>query len=232
MQSAPISPGAARPLYVIRATPNVFALEPAVLWEYRSLVWLLVLRDFRIKYRQSVFGACWLLLHPFGSVCLYSFIFGNLARMPSDNVPFAPFNYVGLLPWMFFSASLPAVTQCLLANSHLLQKVYFPRILLPVQALVSALVDFLILLVIQIGILCLFGYAPGGTSSGCPCLSAGRCSRAWQWGSAWPASTWALSRRRLRPELPDSALVLRHPDRVFDPSTSSVRAEDSLSSIR
>src|SRR4051794_14766027 len=83
------------PYTMIRSEQSGLALNLAGLWQYRMMIWLLVVRDFKIRYRQSAMGAFWILLHPFMSVFLYTFIFGSLARMPSDNVPYALFNYVG-----------------------------------------------------------------------------------------------------------------------------------------
>lgn len=150
----------APPHTMIRSQPSSVSLDLAGLWQYRTMIWLLVLRDFKIRYRQSAMGAIWIIMHPFFSVFLYTFIFGSLARMPSDNVPYALFNYVGLIPWLFFSASLPAVAQSLVSNSYLVQKVYFPRILLPIYAVCSSLTDFLVMLVIQFGVLFYVGFYP------------------------------------------------------------------------
>src|SRR5207248_8372091 len=105
------------PYTKIRVGPGRLALDMVGLWQYRMMIWLLIVRDFKIRYRQSAMGALWIVLHPFFSVFMYTFVFGTLAKMPSDNVPYPLFNYVGLIPWIFFSNALPAVAQSLVSHS-------------------------------------------------------------------------------------------------------------------
>src|SRR5580704_8316791 len=102
----------------IRPHAGTWRLDLPTLWRFRSMVYLLVWRDFKVKYKQSALGALWIILQPFGNVFLYSFIFGSLARMPSDEVPYALFNYVGLLPWLLFATCLPSVSGSLVSNTH------------------------------------------------------------------------------------------------------------------
>jgi lipopolysaccharide transport system permease protein len=153
--SAPVQPH-----IKIRTGASSLALDLVGLWQYRMMIWLLIVRDFKIRYRQSAMGAVWIVLHPFFSVIMYTFIFGTLARMPSDDVPYALFNYVGLIPWIFFSNALPAVAQSLVSHSYLIQKVYFPRILLPIYAVCSCISDLIVMLVIQFGVLWFTGFSP------------------------------------------------------------------------
>jgi lipopolysaccharide transport system permease protein len=151
---------AERPHIHIKPSKGGWTLDLGLLWSYRSVVFLLIWRDFKVKYKQSAFGAFWIILHPFCSVILYSFLFGKLAKMPSDNVPYFLFNYVAMAPWMLFASSLAAVSQSLIANAQLIQKVYFPRVLLPIHGMLSCLPDFLILFGIQIILLSVVGFVP------------------------------------------------------------------------
>jgi hypothetical protein len=114
-----------RPHIHIKPSPGTWSLDLGLLWRYRSIVYLLVWRDFKVKYKQSAFGALWLVLHPFCNVLLYSFFFGMVAKLPSDGQPYFLFNYVGMVPWMLFSGCLASVGQSLLANSHLIQTSWY-----------------------------------------------------------------------------------------------------------
>ncbi len=144
----------------IRPDRRVLGLDLAELWRFRSMVMLLVWRDFKVKYKQSALGAAAIIIQPFFSVILYSFVFGNLAKMDSEGRPYAIFNYVGMLPWILFSSALSSVSSSLVSNSHLIQKIHFPRALLPFYGAMTCVPDFLVQFVIQIGVLTCFGYFP------------------------------------------------------------------------
>lgn len=111
------------------------------LWAYRELLWVFVLRDVKVRYRQTVLGAAWAILRPVLSMVIFTVIFGRLAGMPSDGYPYAVFVYAGLLPWTFFANAVGSSGGSVLASAHLVTKVYFPRLIIPLAASAGGLVD-------------------------------------------------------------------------------------------
>ena len=114
------------------------------LWAYRELLWVLMARDVKVRYRQTVLGAAWAILRPFTTMVIFSVVFGRLAQMPSDGYPYPVFVYAGLLPWTFFAGGIAASGHSLIGSSHLISKVYFPRLVIPLASAGSGLVDLLI----------------------------------------------------------------------------------------
>ena len=120
------------------------------LWEYRELLYFFCWRDIKVRYKQTALGATWALLQPFMTMVIFSVIFGRFAKMPSDGVPYPIFAYCGLLPWQLFAFALSETSNSLVGNAHLITKVYFPRLLVPVAGLLTGLVDFAIAFVLLI----------------------------------------------------------------------------------
>jgi lipopolysaccharide transport system permease protein len=114
------------------------------LWAYRELLWVLTMRDIRVRYKQTVLGAAWAIVRPVLTMLIFSVIFGHLAKMPSDGYPYPVFVYAGLLPWIFFSAAIGASGQSLVGSANLVSKVYFPRLIIPLSSVGAGLVDLLI----------------------------------------------------------------------------------------
>jgi lipopolysaccharide transport system permease protein len=114
------------------------------IWKYRTVLYIFVWRDIKIRYKQTVLGAFWAIIQPFFTMVVFTVFFGNLAKMPSENIPYPVFSYSALVPWTFFSTSLSLTGNCLIANSNMLRKIYFPRIALPLSNVLSGLVDFCI----------------------------------------------------------------------------------------
>jgi lipopolysaccharide transport system permease protein len=114
------------------------------LWAYRELLGFIAWRDISVRYKQSVLGVLWALLTPLVTVAVFTLIFGRVAKIPSDGIPYPVFCYVGLLPWLFFAQSVQRATQSMVAERNLLTKVYFPRLLVPISATLAPLVDFAI----------------------------------------------------------------------------------------
>lgn len=114
------------------------------LWAYRELLWVLVGRDLKVRYRQAVLGAAWAVLRPVTTMIIFSIVFGQLAKMPSDGLPYPIFAYAALLPWTFFAGAITASSASLVGSAHLVSKVYFPRLIIPVTAVGAGLVDLLI----------------------------------------------------------------------------------------
>lgn len=120
---------------------------------YHELLYFLVWRDIKVKYKQTVLGASWAVLQPLITMVIFSLLFGRLAQVPSDGVPYPIFVYTGLLPWIYFSTSISNSGNSLVANSSLITKVYFPRVIIPTAAALSGLLDFLIASVILVGMM-------------------------------------------------------------------------------
>jgi lipopolysaccharide transport system permease protein len=133
---------------VIQPTKGWAALKLGEVWEYRDLLYFLIWRDLKGRYRQTALGPLWFVLQPLMSMVLYSLIFGSIARLPSDNQPYTVFTYVALLPWGFFSNAVSAGTNSLLGSIGLISKVYFPRLIAPLAQMLSSLVDMAISLII------------------------------------------------------------------------------------
>lgn len=128
---------------VVNIGPHAQSL-PALLrelWQYRELLWVLAARDVKIRYKQTVFGVAWALFQPFLSMVVFSIVFGRLAKIPTEGVPYPVFVYAGLLPWTFFSGAFSSSANALINMSGLLSKVYFPRLLVPLSPLGAHLVD-------------------------------------------------------------------------------------------
>jgi lipopolysaccharide transport system permease protein len=131
------------------------------LWSYRELFYVLAKRDLTVRYRQTVIGVAWALLRPFLTMVIFTFIFGSVAKLPTEGTaPYALMVYAGLLPWQFVSTGLSESANSLLNNSALISKVYFPRLIVPISSVVVTFVDFLVSLAILVGMMVWFQYLP------------------------------------------------------------------------
>ncbi len=134
----------------------------ADLWRYRELFLILAWRDVAVRYKQTVIGAGWAFVRPFLTMVVFTVLFGHLAKLAADsNVPYAIVVFAGLLPWTLFSSVVGDVSSSVVANSHLVSKVYFPRLIVPLATVVVALVDFVVSLSILAGLMVFYGFAPG-----------------------------------------------------------------------
>jgi lipopolysaccharide transport system permease protein len=133
----------------------------AELWKYRELVFFLVWRDVKVRYKQTVLGVAWALFQPLSTMLVFSLFFGRLARMPSDGLPYPVFALAGLVPWMFFSFGLNEAANSLVASRHLITKVYFPRLAVPLAPVLAGLVDFAIALVLLFLVMGWYDIVPG-----------------------------------------------------------------------
>ena len=114
------------------------------LWAYRELLTVLTMRDIKVRYKQTVLGAGWAIIRPFLTMVIFSVVFGQLAKMPSDGYPYPVFVYAALLPWTFFAAAISTSGQSLIGSSGLVSKVYFPRLIIPLSSVGAGLIDLLI----------------------------------------------------------------------------------------
>jgi lipopolysaccharide transport system permease protein len=134
----------------------------ADLWHYRELFAILAWRDVSVRYKQTVVGILWAVLRPLLTMVVFTVIFGNLAKLPSDGAtPYPVLVFAGMLPWFLFSSILSDASTSLVSNANLISKVYFPRLIVPTSAAVVALVDFAVNLLILFGIMAWFGFMPG-----------------------------------------------------------------------
>ena len=130
------------------------------LWNYRELFYFLAWRDIIVRYKQTVIGVLWSVIRPFLTMVVFTFIFGNIAKMPSDGVPYPILVYVAMLPWQFFSTILSESSNSLISNSNMISKIYFPRLVIPTSTVIVSLVDLLISLVILVGLMIFYGFVP------------------------------------------------------------------------
>lgn len=135
-----------RPTVVIRPETGWQAVDLRELWQFRDLLYTLGMRDITLRYRQTALGVLWVILQPLLAAGIFSFVFGRVARLPSDGIPYFVFSFAGLLGWNAFSNTLTKASGSLLGNTNLVQKVYFPRMILPIATVFSSLVDFVVAL--------------------------------------------------------------------------------------
>jgi len=136
------------------------ALDLKSIWAYRELLYFLVWRDVKVRYKQTLLGALWAILQPFLTMVVFSIFFGRLAGVPSDGLPYPVFVYAALLPWQLFSYALNESGNSLIANQRLITKIYFPRLVIPVSAVLAGLVDFAIAFVVLIGLMAYYRIYP------------------------------------------------------------------------
>ena len=132
------------PVVIIEANRRSLWLDLQKLWHYRDLLFVLTVRDIKVRYKQTVLGILWVVIQPVFMMVFFTLIFGRLAGMPSDGVPYPIFAYAGLLPWTFFSNALNSSANSLVGNSSLITKVYFPRMIIPIASVGAVLIDFII----------------------------------------------------------------------------------------
>ena len=130
------------------------------IWEYRELLYFFTWRDLKVRYKQTFIGVSWAVFQPLITMIVFSVFFGKLANMPSDDIPYPIFVYVGLLLWQFFSGSLTQISNSFVDHKNIITKVYFPRIIMPISATITKFVDFLIASVILVGLMIYYGYLP------------------------------------------------------------------------
>jgi lipopolysaccharide transport system permease protein len=154
-------PVAERP--VLRITPpgGWFDLDLREVWAFRELVYFFVWRDLKVRYKQTAIGAAWAVLQPFMTMIVFSLIFGVLAKIPSHGLPYPVFYYSALLPWTYFAGALQNATNTVVDQQRVITKVYFPRLVLPIAAVISGLVDFALGFVVFLGMQLYYHILPG-----------------------------------------------------------------------
>ncbi|HVG31098.1 MAG TPA: ABC transporter permease [Pyrinomonadaceae bacterium] len=147
---------------ILRVEPSRgwVSLKLPELWAYRELLYFLVWRDIKVRYKQTALGAAWAVIQPFFTMVVFSLFFGRLGKMPSDNIPYPIFAYAALVPWTFFANGLTESSNSLVGSANLIKKVYFPRLAVPVAAVLSGLVDFAVAFVVLVALMLYYGVAP------------------------------------------------------------------------
>ena len=148
------------PWVVIDAATGGSAVNLRELWHYRDLLYFLTWRDIAVRYKQTALGVLWAILQPLLSMVVFTIFLGRLAGVPSDGVPYPIFSYLGLLPWMYFSGAVTRSGASVVGSANLLTRVYFPRVLVPLSATLSALVDFAIAFAVLGGLMGWYGIRP------------------------------------------------------------------------
>ncbi len=156
------SPGqSSMPTTVIQPAHGWEAVNLGEIWSYRELLYFLTWRDVKVRYKQTAIGAGWAVLQPFLTMVVFSIIFGRLVGVPSEGVPYPVFAYAALLPWTFFATAVNRSGTSLVNDANLISKVYFPRLVVPIAAVLAQMVDFLVAFTILVGMMLFYGIVPG-----------------------------------------------------------------------
>ena len=145
---------------VIRPSRGWVALRLKDLWEYRELIYFLTWRDLKVRYKQTIMGTAWAIIQPFMTMVVFTIFFGRLAKIPSDGIPYPIFAYAALVPWTFFANGLTQCSNSLVGDANLITKVYFPRLAIPLSAILSGIVDFGVAFLVLIGMMLFYGIIP------------------------------------------------------------------------
>ncbi|MBW2121984.1 MAG: ABC transporter permease [Deltaproteobacteria bacterium] len=144
----------------IRPSKGWVSLGLKELWEYRELLYFLIWRDVKVRYKQTVLGAAWAVIQPFFTMVVFTIFFGRMAKIGSDGLPYPIFSYTGLLPWLFFAHGLNQCSNSLVGSSNLIKKVFFPRLVIPVSAVLSGVVDSVIAFSVLLVMMAWYGIWP------------------------------------------------------------------------
>ena len=148
------------PILNIEPSNTWVSLKLGELWQYRELLYFLIWRDIKVRYKQTALGAAWAIIQPLFSMLIFSLFFGRLAQMPSDGIPYPLFSLAALVPWTFFANGLNQSSNSLVASANLLKKVYFPRLVIPIATVLAGVVDFALSFVVLLGLMAFYGIAP------------------------------------------------------------------------
>ncbi len=148
------------PVLLIRPKKGLVALNLREIWAYRELLYFLVWRDIKVRYKQTALGAAWAVIQPVMTMVVFSVFFGRLAKVPSDGLPYPVFAYTALLPWQLFAFALTESSNSLVGSQNLITKVYFPRLVIPLASVLAGVVDFLIAFVVLLGLMLYYGIRP------------------------------------------------------------------------
>jgi len=148
------------PVVRIEASKGWVSLRLRELWDYRELLYFLIWRDVKVRYKQTVLGAAWAIIQPLFTMVIFSLFFGRLAKIPSDGIPYPIFSYAALVPWGLFSKGLSGGANSLVGGARLIRKVYFPRLAMPIATVMGGIVDFALAFVVLLGMMFAYGIVP------------------------------------------------------------------------
>lgn len=145
---------------IIKPSSKIQFLNIKELWSYRELIASFVKRDIQVRYRQTIIGGLWAIIQPFSTMVIFSFFFGHLAKISGGGVPYTIFSYAGLLLWTYFTGAITASSGSMVASAGLITKVYFPRIIIPISATITGLLDYMVASVVLIGLMLYYQIVP------------------------------------------------------------------------
>ena len=146
--------------YRVQPSKGWVSLKFRELWQYRELLYFLIWRDVKVRYKQTALGAAWAIIQPLLTMVVFSLFFGRLAKVPSDGLPYPLFSYAALVPWTFFSHGLTHASHSLVGNANLIKKVYFPRLMIPCGTVLAGTIDFVLAFGVLLGMMVYYGVTP------------------------------------------------------------------------
>jgi lipopolysaccharide transport system permease protein len=157
---------------VVRIEPSRgwVSLQLKELWAYRELLYFLIWRDMKVRYKQTALGVGWAIIQPVFTMIVFSVFFGRLAKIPSDGIPYPIFSFAALVPWTFFAQGLGQASNSLVGSANLIKKVYFPRLAVPIASVTSGIIDFSIAFIMLLGMMLYYGILPTLNVIWLPCL--------------------------------------------------------------
>jgi lipopolysaccharide transport system permease protein len=144
---------------VIKAKKGLGNFDLKELWSYRELFWVLAFREFQVRYKQTIIGILWAIIRPLLTMVVFTFLFGQIAKIPTEGIPYPIFSYSGLVLWTYFSSAVAQSSNSMIMNSKLITKVYFPRVIIPASSTVVGLIDYAISFVIVFGLMVYYHYS-------------------------------------------------------------------------
>ena len=145
---------------VIQPSRGWLSLGLKEIWSYRELLYFLIWRDVKVRYKQTALGAAWAIIQPFFTMVVFSLFFGRLAKIPSDGIPYPIFSFAALVPWTFFANGLGQSANSLVGNANLIKKIYFPRLAVPIATILSGVIDFALAFVVLLAMMLYYGIMP------------------------------------------------------------------------
>ncbi len=156
---------ATRPLTLIEPIHGWQTVSLRELWQYRDLLYFMVWRNIKVRYKQTVLGASWAILQPFSTMVVFSIFFGGMANISSDGLPYPVFSFAALVPWTYFSSGVSSAASSVVGTSNMLKKIYFPRIIIPISQLASAFIDFILAFTVLLGMIAFYSISDVSTGS-------------------------------------------------------------------
>jgi lipopolysaccharide transport system permease protein len=148
---------------ILRPTHGLASLNLRDLWVYRELIYFLTWRDIKVRYKQTLLGALWAILQPVLQMVIFTLLFNQVAKMPSEGIPYPIFSYTALLPWTLFAKALGDAGRSLVMNRNMITKIYFPRLVIPIASVFGGVVDFILAFSVLIVMIFYYNYAPGSS---------------------------------------------------------------------